>query len=110
VITPFVRLQAGYQVALESNTFRSDIDGRYYYSESSYYWSGYYPETSAKLNAKGGWMVHPSVGVTVYTSAGLGISLSAGYRYQQLTYKDNDDNYTLSVEYNRLSLTLGIIF
>ncbi|MDR2683171.1 MAG: hypothetical protein LBB64_04790, partial [Dysgonamonadaceae bacterium] len=35
VITPFVRLQAGYQVALESNTFRSDIDGRYYYSESS---------------------------------------------------------------------------
>jgi hypothetical protein len=107
VITPFVRLQAGYQAPLESNTFTFD---NYYYSlTSSSYWPGYYPSTPVKLDSKGGFMVNPSVGVIVYTRIGLGVSLSAGYRYQQLTYKDDKD-YKLNIEYNRLSLTLGIIF
>jgi hypothetical protein len=94
-ITPFVRLQAGYQAPLESNTAPN--------------YSIYYPETSGTLNAKGGFMANPSIGVIVYTRIGLGISLSAGYRYQRLTYK-GDKDYALYAEYNRLSLTLGIIF
>lgn len=91
VITPFVRLQAGYQAPLESNTVHYPV---------------YYP---VKLDARGGFMTNPSVGVIVYTRTGLGISLSAGYRYQRLTYK-GDKDYALHIEYNRLSLTSGIIF
>jgi hypothetical protein len=61
------------------------------------------------LDAKGGFMANPSVGVIIYTKPGLGISLAAGYRYQKLNYTGPDD-YDLHIEYNRLSLTLGIIF
>lgn len=99
-ITPFVRLQAGYHVPLENNTVQ---DYLYYYPE-------YYPSAAyAKLDSKGGFMANPSVGVIVYTRIGMGISLSAGYRHQQLTYK-GDKDYALRIEYNRLSLTLGVIF
>ncbi|MDR1526273.1 MAG: hypothetical protein LBS46_01215 [Dysgonamonadaceae bacterium] len=108
VSTPFVRFQAGYQVPLESNTFMPDYT--YYYNAFSSYYPGYYPSVSSvQLDSKGGFMAHPSVGVIVYNSTGLGISLSAGYRYQQLTYQGAND-YTLHIQYNRLSLTLGIIF
>jgi len=106
VITPFVRLKAGYQIPLESNMYMDNAYQYYYYSLSSSYWPGYYTE---KLNAKGGFMANPSVGVIFYTPSGLGVSLAAGYRYQKLTYRA-DENYKLHIEHNRLSLTLGIIF
>jgi hypothetical protein len=105
MITPFIRLQAGYQLPLES---RTTIEGDYYVpSYSSVYWPEYY--YPAKLDAKGGFMANPSVGVMIYTKPGLGISLAAGYRYQKLNYQGEND-YDLHIEYNRLSLTLGIIF
>jgi len=107
-ITPFVRLQAGYQLPLESNTY---VDNSYYYDYyrlSSSYWPGYY-QIPSKLKARGGFMVNPSVGVMVYTHSGLGVSMAAGYRHQKLSYPGGDD-YVLHIEYNRLSLTLGIIF
>jgi hypothetical protein len=106
IITPFIRLQAGYQFALEEKmTVRRQ---NYLTAEYNYYLPGTYynPE---KLNAKGGFLLNPSVGFICYTKPGLGISLAAGYRYQKLTYKGKND-YELQVEYNRLSLTLGIIF
>ena len=106
VITPFVRLQAGYQVPLESNFY---INNSYYYAYSSL--SSYWPRYGApsKLEARGGFMANPSVGVIIYTHSGLGLSLAAGYRYQKLNYLGNED-YALHIEYYRLSLTLGIIF
>jgi hypothetical protein len=107
VITPFVMLEAGYQIPLESKITSNDI--YYYVSPVSSYWPGDYYYWPEKLDAQGGWMLNPSVGVVFYTSSGLGISLAAGYRYQKLNYKGTDD-YKLFVEYNRLSLTLGIIF
>lgn len=99
-ISPFVRLQAGYQIPLENKT---DMPYTVWHSFISYY------PSPVRLDSRGGFMVNPSAGVTVYTRAGLGISFSAGYRYQQLTYK-HDSDYTLHAEYSRLSLTLGIIF
>jgi hypothetical protein len=104
VITPFVRLQAGYQVPLESKM----MIGSYYVPLWSSYILEYYYRQD-KMDAKGGFMANPSVGVIYYTQSGLGISLAAGYRYQKLNYKGTDD-YDLHIEYNRLSLTLGIIF
>jgi len=108
-IFPFLRIRAGYQIALESTAV---IENVFYYPmyytllSSSYY--PYYP-TFEKLNAKGGFMVDPSVGVMVFTRAGFGISLAAGYRYQKLKYTGEND-YILWAEYNRLILTLGFIF
>jgi hypothetical protein len=104
-VAPFIRLQGGYQVPLESKTFNTEVYP-VYYDVSSFY--PYYP-TRTKLDARGGFMANPSIGLVVYTKAGMGISLAAGYRYQQLNYK-GDKDYELHVEYNRLSLTLGIIF
>jgi hypothetical protein len=104
VITPFVRLQAGYQFALED---KMTVNRLNYLASLNRYWPGYYnPE---KLKTRGGFMANPSVGFVCYTKPGLGISLAAGYRYQKLNYKGTAD-YKLQVEYNRLSLTLGIIF
>ena len=109
-VFPFIRLRAGYQVALESASTMTNYIPYYYYlspSSSSYYYP-YYPSVN-KLNPKGGWMIDPAVGVTVYTKPGLGVSLSAGYRYQKLKYTGEND-YTFRAEYNRLILTLGITF
>ena len=61
------------------------------------------------MDAKGGWLFNPSAGVIFYTKQKVGIALSAGYRHQTLHYAGEDD-YSIQVEQNRLSLTLGIIF
>jgi hypothetical protein len=103
IITPFVRLQGGYQIPLES---KMAATRRYDYLASS----AYYYYDHEKMVSKGGILVNPSVGFVFYTKPGLGISLAAGYRYQRLAYKQKDTDYKLLVEYNRLSLTLGIIF
>jgi hypothetical protein len=104
-LVPFVMLQAGYQVPLESKL----TSGQFYYVDplSSYWAPIRYP--SRKLDAKGGFMANPSVGIIYYTKYGFGWSLAAGYRYQQLNYTGEDD-YELHVEYNRLSLQIGFIF
>lgn len=104
-VFPFIRLQGGYQVALESASF-SNIS--YYYPYSYLDYVSYY-QSSTKLDAKGGWMLDPSVGIIVYTRAGLGFTLAAGYRYQKLKYT-GDNEYILWTEYNRLTLSLGITF
>ena len=102
-IIPFVRLRTGYQVALESTT----VVQNYSYYPSFYYYPYY--GGMEKLDAKGGWMFDPSAGITVYTRAGLGLRLAAGYRHHKLKYTGSD-NYVFWTECNRLLLTLGITF
>ncbi|MDR1162064.1 MAG: hypothetical protein LBK45_06965, partial [Tannerellaceae bacterium] len=98
---PFVMLQAGYQLPLESKLTYN----RPYYTAS---YSSYI-DVPNKLVAKGGFMAHPSVGIIYYTTYGFGWSLAVGYRYQQLHYT-GDEDYKMQVEYNRLSLQIGLIF
>lgn len=108
-IAPFVVFQAGYQIPLEGKR-TSNYKGHIYNMWQSL--SSYWPDSDYSLNplsAKGGLMLNPSVGAIFYTESGLGITFSAGYRYQKLHYKGND-NYKLDIEYNRLSLKLGLIF
>lgn len=101
-ISPFVRLQAGYLIALESK-----MSSIYYYPSSS---SIYYPAYSREeMKAHGGWLANPSAGVILRTKHGYGVTLSAGYRHHLLNYTGADD-YRVHVEYNRLSLALGLIF
>jgi hypothetical protein len=102
-LVPFIMLQAGYQVALESKL----TNDRHYYPTPIPEFYNYY--SPGKLKAKGGFMANPSVGIIYYTKYGFGWSLAAGYRYQQLNYTGEDD-YKMHVEYNRLSLQIGIIF
>jgi hypothetical protein len=109
-LVPFVMLQAGYQVALESKL----ANDRYYYPDfsgnflvSSQIHPYYYPPD--KLSARGGFMANPSAGIILYTRQGLGFSLAVGYRYQQLNYTAEND-YKMHVAYYRLSLQAGIIF
>ncbi|MDR3218325.1 MAG: porin family protein [Dysgonamonadaceae bacterium] len=105
IVSPFIRLLAGYQFPLEDKTYVYNSYMRY---TSDYIYWPYYT-TPEKLDSKGGFMVNPSAGFVFYTKYGLGIALTAGYRYQKLNYQGSED-YSLHVEYNRLSLTLGVIF
>ncbi len=102
--TPFVNVQAGYQVALEDAT-RSQIISYYDYS-SSYY---SYPQTNDKLNAQGGFLINPSIGFQRFTSDNFGWFFAFGYRYHQLNYS-GDNGYKLESNYSRLSLKIGFIF
>ncbi len=103
VSTPFLFLTGGYDIPLESPR------GIYYdaYPMSSI-WPGpnYYNED---LKAKGGGMINPGVGYMYLFSPGFGMSVAFGYRFHRLRYK-GENNYELQIDYNRLSLTFGIIF
>jgi len=105
-VYPFVRFRAGYDIGLESTTYSENY---IYYSYSSI--TSSYPSypSQEKLKAEGGWMIDPSVGIIVYTRAGLGFTLSAGYRHQTLKYSGKND-YLFRAEYNRLMLALGVTF
>ncbi len=105
--TPFAMLQAGYQVPIE------DSRTVYYkvvpdYISSSIYWPGPYPNTQSEMKAKGGFLVNPSFGLMKQSRQGTGWSLSFGYRFHRLKYTASDD-YRLDVDFNRLSVKLGII-
>lgn len=102
-VCPFVRLQGGYLFPLENKTYPN---GSYYPYSPAYY--GSYGTADA-MDSKGGWMLNPSAGVIFYTKQKVGIVLSAGYRHQTLNYSGKKD-YSMQVEQNRLSLTLGLIF
>jgi len=93
-VFPFVRFSTGYQVALESTTA---INNYYYYPSflSDIYYYPYPYQSWEKLKAKGGWLLEPSVGIILYTQAGIGFSLAAGYRHQKLKYTGEND-YTVS--------------
>ena len=101
--TPFVNLQAGYQIALEDGSRNQLIN---YYDYSSYY-PGY--QTSDKLNADGGFLINPSLGFQRFTSDNFGWFFAFGYRYHQLNYSGKD-GYKLENNYSRLSLKIGFIF
>jgi hypothetical protein len=104
-ISPFVRLQAGYMIPVESKMSANYYNP--YLSNSSYY--AYYSVSSEEMKARGGLLVNPSVGVIFGTKHGYGISLAAGYRYHRLNYTGSNA-YRVHLESNRLSLALGLIF
>lgn len=101
--TPFVNLQAGYQVPLEDGNRNQIVT--YDYS-SSYY---PYPQTSSELNAEGGYLINPSIGFQRFTSDNFGWFFSFGYRYHQLNYS-GENGYKLETNFSRLSLKIGFIF
>ncbi|MDO4703000.1 hypothetical protein [Tannerella sp.] len=102
-VSPFVSLQGGYEIPLEGSRLKyADI------RPERYDWIGPPPEVT-DTKAKGGWLIHPSVGFTYQLSEGFAMGLSVGYRHHALRYKANED-YSMDVKYDRLCVKLGFIF
>lgn len=102
--SPFINLQAGYEVPLEESR---QIQSYPYYDYNSYY--PYYPPVTEKLNANGGFLINPSFGFHQTISENLGWFFSFGYRFHRLNYS-GENNYKLERNYSRLSLKIGFTF
>ncbi len=106
--SPFAMLQAGYELPIEdSRMLYYEVVPDWWYSSSSY-WIGPWPNSTTKLKAKGGILLNPSVGFIQYFNSGFGMSLSFGYRFHRLSF-DGENGYRVNIDYNRLSVKLGII-
>jgi hypothetical protein len=102
--TPYFFVLAGYQVPLEDS--RTSYYYDYYPSWSSIWPGPTYPEN---YDPKGGILLNPGIGYMHLFSPDFGMSVAFGYRYHRLNYK-GDEDYELYIDYNRLSIKLGIIF
>ena len=109
--SPFVMLQVGYQVPIDKSKMAYQDIISY---PTDYYpiWSPHYPYyETIKMDSKGGFLINPSVGIMMRNKYGYGLSLSVGYRFHRLRYvSDSNSDYKIDIDYNRLSLKLGIIF
>lgn len=105
--TPFAMLQAGYQIPVEgSRTKLRNVMP----TDASSIWPGPMTERDTDLKAKGGILLNPSLGVMWQSRSNVGFSFSAGYRFHRLRYNNREKDYNLNVDYNRLTLKLGLIF
>lgn len=105
--SPYAILQAGYQVPLEdSRTLYYNVVPDYV--SSRIIWPGPWPVSQTPLQAKGGVLLNPAIGFINYSRSGYGFSMSVGYRFHRLRYS-GDNDYNLDVDFNRLSIKLGLI-
>jgi len=100
-IRPFFGLQGGYSFALDKP------DKQYVYQNYNL-WQGSTAST-LDIRAKGGFLLNPFVGFCTPLSENLSITFSAGYRIMRQRYS-REDNYLVDIDYNRLSLKIGLIF
>lgn len=102
--TPYLFVKAGYQVPLES----SNAVYTNYYTMYSSFWPG--PDyQNESLKAKGGLLINPGIGYQRMFSTTFGMSFAFGYQFHRLHYTGEND-YGLDIDYNRLTIKLGIIF
>lgn len=103
--TPYLFLKGGYQVPLEESR-------EVYYSDyqpwSSSIWPGSYSSQN-NMDTKGGFLINPGIGYQRMFSQGFGMSFAFGYQFHRLHYS-GDNDYGLDIDYNRLTMKLGIIF
>ncbi len=103
--SPYLFLKAGYQLPLEeSNAIYYDV----YPVWSSSIWPG--PNYGQEgFDTKGGLLVNPGIGYQHMFSPGFGMNFAVGYQFHRLNY-DGEDDYSLDIDYNRLSIKIGILF
>jgi hypothetical protein len=105
---PFVSLQAGYSIPMGGSYTQQN----YYYGYDIAVMPGISPTpapTVVDMSARGGFLVNPSIGIQTQLNENLALVFSAGYRYMRYNYGKHD-NYKLEVDYNRLSLKVGLLF
>ncbi|NEW84119.1 MAG: hypothetical protein GZ094_17360 [Mariniphaga sp.] len=100
-LNPFFGLQGGYSFALDTP------DKQYVYGNTDIWRNP--SGQSLDMKAKGGLMVNPSVGICTPLGDNLALTFSAGYRIMRHRYC-REDNYDIDIDYNRLSLKIGLIF
>uniref|UniRef100_UPI003216B269 hypothetical protein n=1 Tax=uncultured Draconibacterium sp. TaxID=1573823 RepID=UPI003216B269 len=102
--TPYLFLKAGYQLPLEeSNAIYYDV----YPVWSSSYWPGEFVQEG--YDTKGGFLINPGIGYQQMVASGLGVNFAVGYQFHRLNYNGEND-YSLDIDYNRLSIKIGLIF
>jgi hypothetical protein len=103
--TPYFFLKGGYQVPLEESR---EVYYNDYQPWSSSFWPG--PDYSQNpMDAKGGVLINPGIGYQRLFSPNFGMSFAFGYQFHRLHYTGEND-YGLDIDYNRLTMKLGIIF
>lgn len=106
---PFVSLQGGYSIPL-GGTYSKKIYAYDPRMVSSIMYPGPTPTvTNEDVSARGGWLLNPSIGIQTPLNDNLALTFSAGYRMMRHRYGKND-SYKLDVDYNRLSLKVGLMF
>ena len=101
-LNPFFGLQGGYSFSLDKP------DKQYVYGYSTNYYISPAVQ-SLEMKAKGGFLVNPFVGFSTPLGENLALTFSAGYRIMRQRYK-REDNYLIDIDYNRLSLKIGLMF
>jgi hypothetical protein len=61
------------------------------------------------MDAKGGILINPGAGYHRMFSDSFGMSFAFGYQFHRLGFAGEND-YRLEIDYNRLTVKLGIIF
>ena len=104
--SPVVFMKTGYLFAATETV----TTGGYYPVMPQYYDYVMPPGNMPReLSARGGFMINPGVGMNILVSNGFGFFLGFGYRYHNISF-DGDNEYSLTYNYNRLSIDIGIIF
>jgi hypothetical protein len=102
--TPYVFLKTGYEVPLEeSNEVYNVVQPYYYYDIMPRY------DNNTTLDTKGGFVINPGIGYQHMFSSDFGMSFAFGYQFHRLSYTGEND-YQMDVDYNRLTVKLGVIF
>ena len=107
--TPYLFLKTGYQLPLEESR---EV---YYYNYDyqpwrSDIWPGPTPKPNMEKNdTQGGFTINPGLGYQNMFSSNFGMSFAFGYHFTRLNYKA-DDSYKMQLDYNRLTIKIGIIF
>lgn len=98
-VSPFIWVKTGYGFPV------SEYEGNF----------GYYWYNSGKT--KGGFMFNPGIGTALYSWKGNAITLGAGYRFQRISYKQEEtyrpelSTYReLLLDFSRFELQFGFIF
>ncbi len=106
---PFVSFQAGYSFPLGGSyaqTMYAINDLRV----SPMIYPGPIPTTANDpLSAKGGFLLNPGIGIQAPLNENLSMTFSMGYRWMRYRYSRPDD-YKLDIDFNRLSLKIGLLF
>ncbi len=106
---PFISLQAGYSIPLGGSytqTFYAVDDRRM----SPLIYPGPTPNNNDPINARGGFLINPALGIQTPLNENLFLTFSAGYRWMRHSYLRKADSYQLDIDYNRLSLKIGLLF
>ena len=101
-LNPFFGFQGGYSFSLDKP------DKQYVYGYSANYYISPAVQ-SLEMKAKGGFLVNPFVGFSSPVGENLALTFSAGYRIMRQRYT-REDNYLIDIDYNRLSLKIGLMF